>query len=305
MTFMSWFVIFIYSALQGGNILLGIIALIGLCFAHLAANVLDDYFDYKSLIKQVNFDKKEYLRNSQKTKCRYIISGKVKAYEILIIAFVYLILGGLIAGFLFLKCGIGVIYYTLIGLLIVLLYSFMSKARLSELAIGICYGPALFGGVYYVMTRTYSWDVFLLSIPTMIITIVLLYIHTIMDYYFDINEGHRTIANSFSTPKKSLIVLKILLFAAYLYLILLCILDILDWQVFFVYLTIPLAIDLYKSMKEFSTDPESIPEKKWFHFPMENMMNAPSFMMRIYQSRNLLIYFALFLCAAIFLGLGL
>ena len=82
-----------------------------------------------------------------------------------------------------------------------------------------------------------------------------------------------------------------------------CIFDILDWQVFIVYATIPLAVDLYNSLKEFTKDPESIPQKKWYHFPMENMMNAPSFMMRIYQSRNLMIYFATLLSIATFLAL--
>ena len=69
-------------------------------------------------------------------------------------------------------------------------------------------------------------------------------------------------------------------------------------------LTIPLAVDLYKSMVDFSANAESIPEHKWYHFPMENMMNAPSFMTRIYQSRNLMIYYSLFLALAIILALN-
>ena len=68
MTIMSWLVIFAYSITVAGNKLYGFIALLGVCLVHLATNVLDDYFDYKTLIKQVNFDKKEYLKNSQKRK---------------------------------------------------------------------------------------------------------------------------------------------------------------------------------------------------------------------------------------------
>jgi len=59
MTIFSWLVIFIFALLNSGNVLYGIIALIGLCFAHLGTNTIDDYFDYKFLIKQVDFDKKE------------------------------------------------------------------------------------------------------------------------------------------------------------------------------------------------------------------------------------------------------
>ena len=304
MTIMSWFVVFTYSAFVSGNIKYGLIAFIGVCFAHLAANILDDYFDYKSLIRQVNFDKKEYLKNSQKTKCRYLVSGRVKPIEILELAGLYLLIALILGVFLYLKCGAGVIYFALTGGIITLLYSFLSRNMLSEIAVAIAYGPALFGGIYYVMTKTYSWEVFVLSIPTMIITVVLLYIHTVMDFYFDINEGHKTLANRFKTPSEALKVLKDMLVSAYLSLMLLCIFDILDWQVFLVCLTIPLAVDLYKSMEAFAKNPDSIPEPKWYHFPMENMMNAPAFMTRIYQSRNLMIYFALILCIAIVMGLG-
>ena len=70
MTIMSWLVVFTYSAINMGNLKYGLIALVGLCFAHLGTNLIDDYFDYKYLIKMVDFDKKEYLKISQKTKCR-------------------------------------------------------------------------------------------------------------------------------------------------------------------------------------------------------------------------------------------
>ena len=130
-----------------------------------------------------------------------------------------------------------------------------------------------------------------------------------MDFDYDLSEGKRTVANSFDSRLDALIVLKILSVSSYLSLILLCIFDILDWQVFFVCLTIPLAVDLYKSMFDYSINTESIPEKKWFHFPMENMdfirkIHAEPFMIRMYQSRNLMIYFSLIYAVAIILGIN-
>lgn len=304
MTITAWLVIFTYSAVSAGNIKYGFLALIGLCLAHLATNTLDDYFDYKSLTKQKDFDEKEYLQNAQKTKCRHIISGAIREGDVLVLGFSYLFIAGLIGLFFLIKCGIGVLYFTLIGGIIAVSYSFLSKIRLSELAVAIAYGPALFGGVYYVMTKTFSWEVMLLSIPSMIVTVILLYIHTVMDFDFDLNEGHNTVANSFNSQLDSLVILKWLLILAYTTPILLCIFDVLDWQVFLVWLTIPLGVDLYKSMVEFSIDSDSIPEHKWFHFPMENMMGAPAFMTRMFQSRNLMIYYSLILSLAIVLGLN-
>lgn len=302
MTIMSWLVVFTYSALFSGNILNGILALIGICFAHLVTNILDDYFDYKHLIKQAGFNKREYLKNTQKTKCRYLIMKRISVRELLTIAGVYAFIAVLTGTYLFIKCGIGVLYFASIGAIIAISYSFLSKIKLSELAVALAYGPALFGGVYYVMTKAYSKEVFLLSIPSMLITVILLYIHTVMDYEFDRHEGKKTVANSFEKPRDSLIILKWLMIAAYIFLPFLCVFDILDWQVFLVYLTIPLAVDLYKSMDEFTVSADSIPVHKWYHFPMENLMDAPGFMIRIYQARNLMIYFSIFLTLAIILG---
>ncbi len=92
-----------------------------------------------------------------------------------------------------------------------------------------------------------------------------------MDFEYDRNEGKRTIAKiALTLLLDSLIVLKILLILAYISPVFLCIFDIVDWQIFLVYLTIPLAVDLYKSMIEYTTNPNSLPERKWYHIPMEN-----------------------------------
>jgi len=300
MTLLSWLVIFTYSVLHSGNVWYGLLALVGISLVHLGTNVLDDYFDYKSLIKRVDFDKKEYIKNVQKTKCRYLVMEVITTSQLLTLAGTYFFVAGLIGLFFLIKCGTAVLYFMLFGGIITLLYSFISKIRLSELAVALTYGPLLFGGVNFVMTKTLSWEAFLLALPTMLMTVILLYTHSVMDYEYDLKEGHYTIANLFDSQLDSLIVLKILLILSYISLFAICIFDISDWQVLLPLLTIPLGIDLYKSMVDFSTDTNSVPRRKWFHFPMENMehiekMNAESFMIRIYQSRNLMIYFSIFL----------
>ena len=307
MTIMSWLVVFTFSVINSGNIWYGLLALLGICLAHLGTNILDDFFDYKSLIKQVNFNKREYLKNTQKTKCRYIISGILSEKDVLLTAFIYFVFAALIGIFFYFKCGMPVLYFMVSAGIIILLYSFLSKIRLSEIAVALAYGPLLFGGVYFVMTKTISADIFILSVPTMVMTVIILYIHTVMDFEYDINEGHKTVANSFDSQLDSLIVLRVLLILAYLSIVLICVFDIADWQVFLSWITLPLAVDLFKSMKDYSIDSGSVPEHKWYHFPMENMkriekMGAESFMIRMYQSRNLQIYFAIFIAVGIILS---
>lgn len=307
MTILSWLVVFVYSAIDSGNIFYGMLTLVGLCFAHLGTNLLDDYFDYKALIKQVGFDKGEYLKNSQKTKCRYLINGFLSEHELLIFTFSNFAVALFVGIFLYIKCGMGVFYFALAGAIIVLLYSFLSRICLAEVAVALAYGPALFGGVYYVMTGTYSNEVYLLCLPTTLMTVVLLYIHTVMDYEYDKHEGKITLANRFDSRLDSLVVLKWLLICAYLSVILLCVFDITDWQIFAVYITLPLAFDLYSSMRGFACNPDKMPEKKWYHFPMEQMAvfekrGAGAFMARMLQSRNLMIYFSLFLTLGLILS---
>ncbi len=309
MTIFSWLVIFVYAWIDGGNLFYGLLSLVGISFVHLGTNIIDDYFDYKSLIKHVDFDKDEYLRNSQKTKCRYLINGLLKPRDILLLAGIYFAVASLIGLFLYIKCGKGIMNFALVGAVIALLYPFVSKIKLSEVAIALAYGPALFGGVFYAMTGVVSKDIFILSIPTMIMTVVLLYVHTVMDYEYDKNENKKTLANSFNTSLDSLVILKWLLILAYLSVILLCIFDIADWQVFLTYLSIPIARDLYFSMKEFITNPNSIPQKKWYHFPMENLegfkeRNEAGFMIRIFQARNSMMYFSLLLILGIIFSLA-
>ena len=308
MTFMSWLIIFAYSLSDSGNIFYGVLALIGICFVHLGTNLTDDFIDYKYMMKSLNFDKEAYLKNTQKTKCRYLISGLISEKELFGIISFFMTMGSLIGLYLFMECGIGILYFALAGGIIAILYPFASRICLSEVLIALAYGPALFGGVYYAMTGTYSTDAFIISIPSTIITVVLSYIHTVMDYEFDLNEGHRTIANRFDSQLDSLIVLKVFLILAYISVVFICIFDIADWQVFLTLLTIPLAIDLYKSLEIFSDNPEAVQDRKWYHFPMENWKkleerNETSFMMRMYQSRNLMIYFSLFLTLGIVISL--
>lgn len=310
MSILSWLVIFTYSAIDLGNVFYGILALIGISFTHLGTNLLDDYFDYKSLIKQVDFDKTEYLKNSQKTKCRYLINGVMKETQLFTLSGLYFAIAIIIGLFLYLKCGKVVFNFACYGAIIAILYPFISKICLSEVAVALTYGPILFGGVYYVMCGAIASDVFILSIPTMLMTVVLLYIHTVMDYDYDLAEGKKTIANRFDSQLDSLVLLKVFLILAYISPIFLCIFDIVDWQIFAVYLTIPMAVDLYKSMCDYSCDEKSVPEKKWYHFPMENIddfrkREEDSFMIRMFQSRNLMIYFSILMIIGILLSLAI
>lgn len=292
MSFFSWIVVFVYALSYGGNVLNGIIALVGICFAHLGTNLFDDFCDYKNLKKNVVEGKTE-LPNTQRGKCRYILNGSASLKSVLRVVFFYCFISFCIGLFFCFRVGFEVLYFVLAGGLIVLSYSYLSNRRLSEIAVGLAFGPILFGGVYYVMTGNIGMAPFILSIPFSIFTVNLLYTDTFLDKNIDKNEGKNTFVSFFKTDRSALIFQKLLILSGYIAIGTLPILKITDWKVLIVLLTVPYAFDLMSSMELYSKN--IIPEKKWYHFPFEDWEDiienrSVSFMFRMYQARNLMIY---------------
>ena len=138
MTVMSWLVIFLYAIKFNGNMINGIIALIGITFAHLATNLFDDYVDYRKLSKDEAF-----VNNTEKSKCRYINSGEATLKELLFVVIIYCSIAFITGVYLTFACGWGVVLLAVIGGLIVLTYAKLSSSGLSELAVGTAFGPLL------------------------------------------------------------------------------------------------------------------------------------------------------------------
>ena len=76
-TVMSWAVVFTYGLKMGGNIWLGLLALIGIQLAHLATNLIDDYLDYKIISAD-----KTLSNTVQKGKCRLIFNNIIPIKQI-------------------------------------------------------------------------------------------------------------------------------------------------------------------------------------------------------------------------------
>ena len=284
-TFACWMVIFTYSALVAGHIWYGILGLICISAIHLAINILSNYFDYKGLTRNDEFDREEYLAIKD-NKHRYLVSGFVKSSDLLWIASVHIFIAFAIGVFFYFKCGKVVLNIAAIGLILSSLTIFSSKIRYSELLPSLSYGPLLFCGTYLVMTKTFNTDAILLSIPYLFLSTIILYVRSIKNYNNDLDKNCISIANSFDSQLDSLIILKWLLVAVYVSPILLCLFDILDWQIFAVWATIPAALNLYKSMKECTSEKDADCEPE------------------IYQARKIVIYYSIISVVAIILALN-
>ena len=303
-TIFSWLIVFVYSIDKDGNYINGILALIGICLAHLATNLFDDYIDFHNLKKEIDENNNLILPNTQNGKCQYLLDGSVKTIDVLKIIALYCTLALIIGIYLFANIGSGILLYMTFGALIVVLYPYLSNIRLSEFAVALAYGPLLFGGTYFAMTGKIDITPFILAIPTMLFTVNLIYTDTFLDRDIDKKEGKDTLCGYFKTEKNALLFQKWLVIIAYISIVLIESFDITDWEILITLITIPLAIDLHNSLIEYSLNKESIPQKKWYHIPFENwnkieQEECKPFMFRMYQARNLMIYFSILITISI------
>lgn len=296
MTFMSWIIIFVYSYKQGGNVLNGILALVGISMAHLATNLFDDYVDYKVISKN-----QDILKNTVKSKCAYIQDGSATLNDLLRVVCTYCGIAFFIGIILTLRCGLGVTALAAIGGIITLSYAKLSSSGFSELAVGTAFGPLLFEGVYFVMTGNFSWEVFIMSLAVVVFTVGLLYTHTLLDYDGDMCAHKKTLCCRIGDKNKALNVLPILYAAGYLMCFILMFKSL--WYLLPV-LTCPFAIILYVLIKLYNKDKEYIPELKWWYYPLDNwdcikMEGTESFYLRLFLARNIMIWFSVLMLAAV------
>lgn len=264
MTLLSWLVIFVYSLKLDGNVLNGVLALVGISFAHLATNLFDDYVDYKNLPE-----------NSQKCKCAYIKDGSVTINDVLKVVVVYLVIASGIGFVLFFRCGFPVIILAMIGGIIALIYAKLSQRGLSELAVGTAFGPLLFEGVYFVMTGRFSWTVFVMSIAVVMFTIGLMYVHTLLDFEGDMCAHKMTLACRFGDKNIALKGVFVVYGLGYLFTFVLVIM-LKNYYLLFTFVLIPVVFKIYKNLQSYTCGGE----EKEFYF-------------RLLQARNLMVYYSL------------
>lgn len=300
-TFLSWLVIFVFSLKQGGSVLAGLISLVGISLVHLATNLIDDYIDYKDLQKDDKF-----ITAGRDCKCAYIRSGEATTKDLRNVILIFLSIAAICGGILFFISGFAVFWLAIIALVIAIGYPYLSSRGLGEIAVIIAYGPLMFEGVYYVMTKQFSFDVLILSLICVIFVNNVLYAHMLMDFEGDKNANKTTLCTKIGSKEKALNL--ILYFYGFSYILLgFYIYKTSNFLYLLNYITIPLVIDLYNMLKEYNQNPMSLPQVQFWHQPLENWdkikttSNAP-FYLRFFFARNISTIFMLLTCFAIIFG---
>ncbi len=307
MSIMSWLVVFCWSYSIGGDFFYGVLALIGIIFAQLGVNLIDDCFDYKKEIAKCKSPEEVKNIKMQDSKCQYLIDGKTTLKNAFIVSFIYFGIASVIGLTLLILCGWQVALITIIAGLLCIFYPFLTYMYLGEVAVFMTFAPLLFAGVSFVMLGYFTQEILLISIPTGLLTVGLLHTHALLDFDLDIKNNKKTLCTFLGSKNKSLMALAIMMTVAYINIIICIFLNILPLATLATFITIPLAVALYKIIKLSIENPEFVPKRKLWMGPMENWeelkkINAHSFTLKIYLARNLMMFFTILLCIGLLIG---
>ncbi len=165
------------------HLLNALLALVGIVFIHAAANVLSDYFDFKTGVDneqayavpnlvQHHFEAGEYLRFS-------------------LLLFAVAVLLGLLLVWL---SGWPLLWIGLIGFLLAVCYSWLKYRAMGDLVIIIDFALLPVLGTSYAVRGTIVWESLVLALPIAFITLSVLHINNTVDMESDGAAGMRSVA---------------------------------------------------------------------------------------------------------------
>lgn len=298
-TFASCFIIYSFAHYSENFRIINFVMLVfALCFVHLGANLYDDYVDVKQKLKEgftlenMNFD-------SYVPKARLIRNDTFSLDEAASI-FKALFFNAVVIGFYFaFSVDWHVLIYALVGGILVLFYPKSAKYGLSEIVIGLIYGPLMIMGGYFALTKQYNPSLLLLSFAIFFSTLVLLHTDNIMDWEFDIKNNKRTLCILSGNKINAIKWLKAIIVLSYIIVVAGVVFRLLNPFTLYVFLTLPIAVKLLQSIKEYILvkDVQFIP--RWYYGMFENWKsiqenNIAFYMFRFYLARNYAFWFAVF-----------
>ena len=294
--------VFLAAPNAGFSLWLGILAVIGVAFAHLSLNMFDDYLDYTK--KKTDY-REELVHEGMRArigKCNYLNSGQNTVKQLLIACLVFgaiaIVCGSIILYFR----GITIFYVALITAVLGIFYSAppirFSYHGLGELLIGLIFGPLNMIGTYYAAGGQFDNVIVFISIPVGLLVMNIVYAHSILDFIPDKKVGKRTLAVLLNNTTAMLVVLFLINFVPYIIITYGVVMQYISVYYLFLFLTLPMAVSLCYLMVEFVKDPQrKFTPRPWFG-PMSDWDNICKagidwFMIRWLTARNLISLFCL------------
>jgi len=184
----------VYAFYQTGVFKVGLflLTLFGVAVVHTGANLINDYFDFRS---GADLQNDEFLPTVTGGS-RVIVDGSFTAQKVLVVSIICLAAGVLTGVYLALVAGPAVWALIAFGLITSVVYTTpkfnLINMKLGEIVIGLDFGVLTILGAYYVQTGTFSLDALLVSLPVGILIAAILLINEFQDYKSDKQVGKMT-----------------------------------------------------------------------------------------------------------------
>jgi 1,4-dihydroxy-2-naphthoate octaprenyltransferase len=180
-----------------------ILTLLGACFFHIATNVANDYFDFKSGNDAANISGTVPFSGGS----RMLLEGFVSPGEALAVSGIFVTAGSIIGLYLnFISEGNVILIIGILALLFIYSYNGfplrLVNIGLGEIAIFLAWGPLIVLGSYYVQAGSFQsgWPL-VVSVPSGIMTTLVLLINEFADRDADRSVGRKTWVIQFGFEK--------------------------------------------------------------------------------------------------------
>jgi len=213
---------------------------------HAGANVVNDYFDFKSGCDVVN---KEFVPMFSGGS-RLLVEGILTPTGVYAYAISFFVLAALSSLLLFMIRGWIIILIVASGIVTGYFYTTRLATRgIGELAVGLEFGPIAVIGSYFVQTGLIDFNPLWASIPVGLMIANILWINEVPDIKADTESGKKTLVARMG-KRKAIRSFKAILILTYSAIIIGVLLDLLPLLTLLALITIPLALGAAKSASD-------------------------------------------------------
>ena len=225
-----------------------LLTIVGGAVVHLAINVFNDVYDFRSGADEANVTPTQFSGGS-----RVILYGLLSARTMMALAIAFYAVGIAIGLLLAATRGWGLLWLGVAGALIGFFYTAppfkLVHRGLGELAVFAGFGPIMTLGAYYVQAQQYAWEPFLASIPVGILIALVLYVNEVPDRHSDAQAGKRTLPVRFS--KEAIIRgYEAAVLATFALIVVLAVTGVMPRPTLLALLAIPLALPVVRALRE-------------------------------------------------------
>ena len=282
--------------------LAAIVSVLGVMFAHLGMNLLDDWFDYYKGSGEARKKAASEGFRGRMTKYPYLTSGEATPKQLLVAVCVFLGIAAVMGCIVLAVRGWMILWWMLVGFIIGYSYSGgplkLGFRGLGEMVIFIMFGPLMMTGVYYAITGEVTPKIAWLSAAVGLLVTNIVYTHSVLDAVPDKKMGKFTMAHLMGSDKGMLALSSVLNLLPYILVTAGVILGQLHIAYLAVLLVLPVSVWLVKSLSCFVSHVDVPTVTKWWMGPMGDFDRFRKggldwFMIRWLVARNIVQFFCL------------